>query len=439
MKKKKFQTENLMKIGRKNGKKMKKFKNIFRRNTCRLCNEQNLELVIQFKPTPSGDAYLPKEEADKVKEIYPLDVALCNNCGFLQLFDVVSPKILYNDYFYLTSHSLGLVEHFKKYADYVINKIKPKKNELIVDIGSNDGTLLQYFKKRGMKVLGIEPAQITAKVAKKNNIDTIEDFFTPSMAENIKKEWGKASIITANNVFANIDNLEEVIKGINILLSKKGIFIFETGYMPDLINKNLFDNIYHEHLSYFSVKPLKAFFENNGMELIDINPLPTKGGTIRGFVQFKDGPRKINNSVKKYIDIEKNQEMDKPATFEKFYDRISLEKERLTNLMQDIKSKGKTITGYGASVGVTTILYEWGIGNFLDFLVVDNPKRYGLVSPGLKIPVFPSKTLYEKKPDYTIILSWRYSDPIIKNNKKYLEQGGKWIIPFEEFNIHKTY
>lgn len=412
---------------------------VSRREACRLCNKSDLELAFSLKPTPPGDAYLKPDFADKITESFPLDLFLCNSCGLLQMLDVVDPKILYGDYIYFTSNSLGLIEHFDQYAQDAIQRVKPYPNELVVDIGSNDGTLLRSFKNRGMKTLGIEPASRAAEKSTEFGIHTIQEFFNSKLAEIIKKEMGGASIITANNVFANLDNLEDIIDGVKTLMLPNGVFIFETGYMVDMINNNVFDNIYHEHLSYFSVKPLTSFFDKNGMELIHIKHLPTKGGSIRGTVQPKGGVRKVSDSVRYYLDIEDKNNMDKITTYKSFYSRINKEKDRIHEVISKIRVKGLDIAGYGASVGVTTMIYEWELGNLLSFIVDDNPNRHYLVSPGFKIPILPSEEIYKKQPGGVVILSWRYSEPIINKNKKYLDGGGRFITPFSELSLNKTY
>ena len=412
---------------------------VVKKKDCRLCDSPELELAFSLKPTPSGDAYLLPGLAEKIKETFPLDLSLCNNCGLLQLLDVVDPKILYGNYIYSTSDSLGLVDHFDKYAEEVMQRIKPRQKDMVVDIGSNDGTLLKSFGKRGMNILGIEPANGAADKSKRNGIPTIQDFFNSNLAEKIKKERGHASIITANNVLANLDNLEDIIKGVSTLLSPEGVFVFETGYMVDLINNNIFDNIYHEHISYFSVKPLASFFRRNGMELIHVKHSSTKGGSIRGTVKFNASSREISDSVKEFLYYETRSEMNNIKTFKSFYSRITEEKNRMQSEIAKIKSNGGKVAGYGASVGVTTMLYEWELGNSLSFLIDDNSSRQNLLSPGFKIPILSPEALYEKKPEAVLILAWRYSEPILNKNKKYLQQGGKFIVPFSESRINRSY
>jgi len=226
-----------------------------RRNTCRLCGGHDQELAVHLEPMPSGDAYVPAGHLDQPQETYPLDLYLCHSCGHAQLLDVVDPEILYRNYLYTTSISLGLAEHFHRYADEVLSRVNPPAGSFVVDLGSNDGTLLKAFQSRGMRVLGVDPAREVARKATASGVETLPCFFTAELARTIRDERGPASIVTANNVFANIDNLVDMIEGIQTLLAPDGVFVFETSYLVDVFQKSLLETFFHEHLCYFSVKP----------------------------------------------------------------------------------------------------------------------------------------------------------------------------------------
>jgi len=410
-------------------------KAVSRRNTCRLCDSKKLEVALQLNATPSGDAYVGSDKLNTNQELYPLDLVLCKDCAHVQLYDVVNPDLLYGNYIYTTSISLGLVEHFKEYANDVITSFKLPKDSLAIDIGSNDGTLLKFFKSHGMKVLGIDPAPTASKNANEAGIETLQMVFTSKLACKIRDERGRAEVITANNVFANIDNLQEVIEGISELLAPGGIFVFETGYLLDLVEKRIIDNIYHEHISYYAVKPLKKFFDRYGMELIDVRRTESKGGSFRAVVQSKGGQYGVAPSVSQAIDLETKAGLDKLNIFNDIANEISDKKMELRNLVCDLKKKGKVIAGYGASVGVTTLIYLFDIAREIDFFVDDNPARHNLFNPGHHIPILPSQALYEQKPDYTIIFAWRYREPILKRHESYLKQGGHFIMPLPEVEI----
>lgn len=408
---------------------------ISRRSTCRLCSGQNLDLVFQLAPSPIGDAYVTKGQLRKKQKSYPIDLFLCRECGLSQLLDVIDPEVLYGDYIYLTGSSLGLRDHFQEYANNVIKKIMPSKESLIIDIGSNDGILLSYFKKSGYKVLGVEPARHIAERASLSGIETLPDFFNPQLTKKIIKEHGHASVITANNVYANIDDLKTFTQGIRSLMAPDGVFIFESFYLADVIQNMVFDFIYHEHLSAFAVKPIQSFFSQLGMELIDVKRIPTKGGSIRYYVQLKDGPRKIDSSVPSMIKFEEKFGLYNPETFHVFSDKVNALKTQTCDLMSDIEAQGKKIAGYGASITGTTLIYHFNMGNFLEYLIDDNRDKQGRFSPGLHLPVYSSEMLYEKMPDYAVVLAWRFAEPIINKHKEFINQGGHFIIPVPKLRV----
>lgn len=401
----------------------------FKRNTCRLCKSQNLEFIICLGSTPIGDDFIPSDRLDKIQNEYPLELNFCRDCGLFQLVGIINPELIYREYMYETSISLGLKAHFQDYVNDVMRRINPPKGALIIDIGCNDGTLLRYFKNYEMRVLGVEPAHKIAQKVSESGIETIPSFFTADLARNIKKDRRNAAIITANNIFANVDDLDDFTIGVRELMTPESVFVMETGYMVDLIQNNVVDNIYHEHLCYFSIKPLVKFFKKHGLEMIDVDRVPTKGGSIRCTMQLVGGKRPVSPSVSGLVTLETELGFDRSVPFRNFVQRIESMKAQLRQTLLELKAQGKIIAGYGASVGVTTLLYYLGLKDILVFLIDDNETKYNSYSPGLHIPVFPSKAIYEKMPDYVLILAWRYADPIIKKHQKYLEQNGRFIMP----------
>jgi SAM-dependent methyltransferase len=408
---------------------------IVRRTTCRMCGSSNLDLVLRLAPSPIGDAYVPATKLNIHQESYPIDLFLCRDCGLAQLLDIIAPEILYRDYIYMTCSSTDMQDHFKKYAKEVVKNVKPTAGNLIVDIGSNDGTLLQQFKKYGLQVLGVEPADEIARKATENGVMTIQGFFTPELAFHIKQKNGPAHIITANNVFANVDDLVSLTEGIRSLLAPDGVFIFESFYLADVIENKVFDFIYHEHLSAFSVAPVQRFFQRLGMQLIDVQRIPTKGGSLRYTIQLAGGPRAVSSSVKKMLDFEETFGLYHLETYKIFTNKIDELKQLTLAQLKKIKSEGKTVAGYGASITGTTLIYHFELGDYLDYLVDDNPAKQGLFSPGHHIPVYSPQELYERNPDYVIILAWRFAELILKRHRAYLNQGGMFIIPVPSFQI----
>ncbi|HSW70683.1 MAG TPA: methyltransferase domain-containing protein, partial [Gammaproteobacteria bacterium] len=255
------------------------------RNDCRLCESSKLDLVLPILPSAIGDAFVAKEQLKEKQEVYPLDTYLCVNCGHLQNLDIVDPEVLFRNYTYRTSVSLGLVEHFRLYAADAVQNLKIPADSLVVELGSNDGSLLKAFKALGMKVIGVDPALTIALSATESGIPTFPEFFTAALAKKIGEESGLASLICANNVFAHADNLADIVLGIRNLLSPDGVFIFEVSYVPDIIDNFVFDTIYHEHVSHHALIPLECFFNRLDLTLFDVKRVQSKGGSIRGFAQ----------------------------------------------------------------------------------------------------------------------------------------------------------
>jgi len=408
---------------------------IHRRTDCRGCGSHDLELVFSLKPSPIGDAYVTSEQVNVPQPCYPIDLHMCKLCGLAQIVDIIDPNVLYGDYIYVTESSLGLKVHFRDYSQTVISRCNLKPGSLVIDIGSNDGTLLSNFQKAGMNVLGIEPASHIAKEANLNGINTLDEFLSPQLATSIVTEYGSARLITSNNVFANIDDLKSWVEAIKILLSDDGVYVFESFYLADVINNMVFDFIYHEHLSAFSVKPIKLLFESIGLELIVVEHVQTKGGSLRYYVQSSEGPLVDDGSVEKFLASENNEGLYNKETYLAYSKKINQLKEKTQNILAKVKSDGKSIAGFGASITCTTLIYHFEIGEYIDYLVDDNPAKQGRFSPGLHLPVYVSKVLNEKKPDYVLVLAWRFADPFIKMNRDYLEAGGKYIIPVPEFKV----
>jgi SAM-dependent methyltransferase len=408
---------------------------IHRRTDCRACGSADLELVFALQPSPIGDAYVTHDRIDQPQPSYPIDLHMCRDCGLAQILDVIDPGILYGEYIYVTASSLELTEHFRSYADTVIGRCGVAPGSLVVDIGSNDGTLLRPFRERGMRVLGVEPAAHIAAQATASGIETIAEFFTPEVARIIAGRHGRAKVVTANNVFANIDDLRTWVNAVDELLASDGVFIFESFYLADLVRNMVFDFIYHEHLSAFSVKPIRSLFLRAGMELVAVQRVATKGGSVRYFVQRPGGPLADDRSVAQLLALEDEVGLYRKETFTAFREKVDRLKAQTRAFLEKAKSEGKSVAGFGASITGTTLIYDFEIGEYLDYLVDDNPAKQGRYSPGLHLPVVPSAVLDDRRPDYVIILAWRYAEPFIKKNWAYLDGGGCFVVPVPELKF----
>jgi SAM-dependent methyltransferase len=400
---------------------------------CRLCGSASLERVLPIRPSPIGDAFVTAERTSEPQDLYPLDCYLCLDCGHLQNLDVVDPDVLFRDYTYRTSVSLGLVEHFKRYARSVVESLGIPERSLVVEIGSNDGSLLKAFKSEGMRVQGIDPARNIAASATEDGVPTIPDFFSSRLAAMIKAEQGSAAVFCANNVFAHIDDMSDVVDCIRLLLADDGAFVFEVSYIVDMIDNMVFDTIYHEHVSHHALIPLETFFNRHDMTLFHVARTGTKGGSIRAFAQPKStGKRPRSAELSALIAEEERRGITGPQIYRDWFNAIESRKRKVLNLLDHAIAEGKTVAAYGASTTTTTLLYHFELEKRISFIVDDNPLKQGRFSPGAHIPVLPSSELGTKRPDIVVILAWIYAEPILKRNQAYLEAGGQFLVPLPE-------
>jgi SAM-dependent methyltransferase len=408
-----------------------------RRESCRLCGGADLTLVLSLIPTPPANAFVAKSALNEPQKTFPLDLFFCESCTHVQLLDIVDPSVLFADYVYVSGTSPVFVEHFKNYAADILNRFQAPADSLVVDIGSNDGTLLSIFKDAGMTVLGIDPARDIAAQANQNGIETKTDFFTKSLAKSIADDRGPTSIITANNVFAHADDLIGIVEGIQRLMAPDGVFVFEVSYLLDVYEQTLFDTIYHEHLAYHSVKPLVSFFQAHGLELIEAERVSSHGGSLRGIVQHAGGPHAVGPSIAQRLAEEDRLKLGKSSTLQQFAVNIERNKQELIGVLDDLKRQGKSSAGFGAPAKATTLMYHFGLGpDVIDFIVDDSPLKQGLYTPGHHIPVLPSSALYEQKPDFALILAWNFAEPIMNNHQKFQQTGGQFIIPLPRVQVH---
>jgi len=398
---------------------------------CRMCDGGNLEKVMALTPTPPGNNFLAQSELTMPEPSYPLELYFCRECHHLQLGHVVDPRILYqNDYSYVSATSLKFVEHLRGYAAEIVGRFALKPGALVVDIGSNDGTCLRFFRDGGMKVLGVDPATEIARRATESGIVTIGDFFSHELAVRLREQYGPAAVITSHNACAHIDHLDDVVRGVHHWLADDGLFILEVGYLLDVYKNIWFDTIYHEHLDYHTVAPFRSLFARTGMELIEVQRVSPQGGSIRVIAQRIGGPRGNDGSVDALIGLERQSKLDRAETFVEFGRRIDNVGAQLRSLIGTLKANGKSIAGYGAATKATTLLAHFQMGhNELDFIVDDNPLKQGLFSPATHIPVLSPEELYRRRPNFVLILAWNFAEPIVAMHRRYLTEGGNFIVP----------
>jgi len=397
---------------------------------CRACKNKGLKKIVSLGSTPLANSFLKKNELKKKEEFFPLELVFCKNCNLLQLSHIVNPNLMFKNYLYVSSTSNVFVKHFEIFAKDVKKMLRLKKKDLVIDIGSNDGILLKPFKKLGVKVLGVDPAKNVAAIANKNGLKTICSYFNAKTADRIVKNYGKAKIITAANVFAHTNNWEELIKAVNITLSDDGVFIIEAPYLVDFLDKNLFDTIYHEHLSYIALRPLILFFERNGMKVFDAQRVDSHGGSIRVFVKKTEANYQVKSVVKNLIKLELEKGLDKKQTYLNFARRFEKNKKNLLKILKKIKTDKKRIIGYGAPAKGNTLLNYFGIDNkIVDYIVDDSPLKQGLFTPGTHILIKAPRALEKDRFNYIIILAWNFADSIMTKYHNLKKRGISFIVP----------
>ena len=398
--------------------------------TCRMCQSKNLYRFLDLGFTPPADQFRRKDQMKEPEINYPLEVFMCDDCGLAQLGHVVSPEVLYRmDYPYESSTTKTGREHWNTFAQRVVKRLNLEKNDLVVDIGSNVGVLLGAFKSQGMRIQGVDPAANIVMLAHERGIDTICDFFNRETAEKILREKGAASVITGTNVFAHIDDLYLLMKNILMLLKENGVFIFEAPYFVNLIKMIEYDTIYHEHLSYFSVKPLLRFFALFDMEVFDIELVDIHGGSFRVYVGRKS-QRPVSPVISQLLNEEEAMQLYSHKTMDHFADAVRKNKMDLTWLLHSLKHEGKRVVGVSAPAKGMTLLNYCKIGTeLLDVVTEKSALKIGRFTPGMHIPVVSDSYLLEERPDYAMLLAWNFADEIMKNLHEYREGGGKFIIP----------
>lgn len=404
---------------------------------CRICKSTKLYKFLDLGSMPIPNGFRRKEDLHKKQKKYKLACYFCENCGLVQLTVVVDPEIMFKDYVYIPSTAKVMMNNFSSLVHEAVTEKGLGEKSTVMDIGSNDGSLLTFFKAYDCKVVGIDPAENIAKLAELNGVPTETLLFGSDSAKKVEKKYGQADVITATNVIAHIDNLDEVFKGVDVLLKKDGIFITEFPYLLDLVEKLEFDTIYHEHLSYFSLMAWKHMVEKSGFEICGLRRLQIHGGSIRLIHRrksLKKNPAK--KTVAYFLNVEKQKKLDKKETYDLFSEKVLNLKEELTGLINTLKKDGNHIVGYGAAAKGNVLTNFFNIGkDKLDFIVDSTPYKQGLFTPGMDIPVYAENRLQKDVPDYLLILAWNFANEIMEKQEAFRSKGGRFIIPLPEVKI----
>lgn len=400
---------------------------------CLVCEGSDLIMYLDLGNTALANAFIKKTQLKDKEDKFPLRVLYCKTCHLVQLDHIVDRKKVFSKYHYFSSASSPLEKYYEQYVKNLQKKFPNQTKGLIVEIGSNDGILLKYFKNKKTKTLGVDPAKNIAKLAISNGIETLPVFFNLDNAKKIVKKYKKASVVIANHVLAHTDDLHGVIKGVKELLDNDGVFVFEVQYLLDLIQKNEFDNTYHEHISYFSIAPLNTLLSKYGLKIFNIERVDAQGGSIRVYAGHTSDMFPVEKSIKNLIQAEKKNGLYNEKKYKIFGKKPEKIKKDLINLLKEIKKQNKTIVGYGASAKGNTLLQYIGIGpDILDYIVDTTPSKQGKLTPGTHIPVYAQDRLKTHTPAYVLILAWNYADIIIKKESWLQKKGVIFITPIRK-------
>jgi SAM-dependent methyltransferase len=400
---------------------------------CRLCGGALEHTFVDLGMSPLCESYLARDQLDGMEPYFPLHVLVCGTCFLVQLKEYVSPESIFREYAYFSSYSTSWVAHAKAYCEMVTARLGLGPDSLVVELASNDGYLLQHLLPLGVPVLGIEPAANVAQVAIDRGIATLVDFFGVEFAEKLVAEGKSADLIIGNNVLAQVPDLNDFASGMARLLKPEGVITLEFPHLERLMACNQFDTIYHEHFSYFSLIAIERLAAQNGLKLIDVEELPTHGGSLRVYLARASSARPPAQSVAALLSREQSYGFRDLATYASFGEQVKRTKRRLLSFLIAAKDSGKVICGYGAPGKGNTLLNYCGIGtDFLEFTVDRNPYKHGRFTPGMHIPIRPVEAIDAIKPDYILILPWNLKDEIVQQMRHVGSWAAKFIVPIPE-------
>ncbi len=403
-------------------------------NNCLICQEQ-IKPFMSFGKMPIANGFLTMEQFPS-EYFFELQVAFCENCRMVQLVEQPAREKMFNEnYAFFSGTSVAMAVHFKEFADHVMADYLPPDNPFVVEIGSNDGIMLQHFKEKNIRHLGVEPSANVAQVAQKKGINTISEFFDEKLAHEIVKKYGQANVFLGANVMCHIPYLHSVIEGIKILLKDGGIVMFEDPYMGDVIENTSYDQFYDEHVFLFSILSISYLMGQHDMEIIDVEPQWSHGGSMR-YVIARKGARPVSKNVHEHLEKEKALGLDKPLVYDRFKRNCEDSRDALTSLLKEINKEGKRVVGYAATSKSTTILNYCGVGpNLIEFISDTTPVKQGKFSPGAHIPVRSHEEFLAKYPDYALLFGYNHAKEIMAKEHEFIASGGRWIVYVPEVKV----
>jgi SAM-dependent methyltransferase len=404
---------------------------------CRFCAAPVSTVVCDLGMSPLCESFLTAEQLNQMERFYPLRADVCERCWLVQLERYVAPEEIFTEYAYFSSYSDSWVRHARDYTQMITDRLGLGAGSLVVEVASNDGYLLQHFVAAGVPVLGIEPARNVARAAEERGVPTMTRFFGQELAAELAAEGRRADLIIANNVLAQVPDLNSFVAGIELLLGPDGVVTVEFPHLLRLMDGNQFDTIYHEHFSYFSLGTARRIFAAHGLTLFDVEELPTHGGSLRIYGRSEDAGGVVSGAVTELLEREAAAGLETPAPYLVFGERVAETKRKLLEFLIRAKREGAHIAGYGAPGKGNTLLNYCGIRtDFLDYTVDRNPYKHGRFTPGTHIPIHPPEMLAKARPDYILILPWNLKDEIIAQLAYTAEWGARFVVPIPEVGVY---
>lgn len=403
------------------------------RTVCIVCHTQAVELFLDLGATALANRFVASRAADD--PVFPLAVGFCHECGHVQLTSPVPPRDMFEHYLYVSSASATLRAHFGDLSATLVERRRLGKDDLVVDIGCNDGLLLQQFARHGVRTLGVDPAENLAELARDSGIERHVGFFGAASAAEIAARWGRASLITATNTFPHIPALDDFVDGIETLLAPGGAFVIEAHYLVDILDQLAFDTIYHEHISYWALGPMTRLFERHGLIVVDAERLPVHHGQLRVTVQ-RAHEGTVQRRVDEVLQLERARGLNRVETYQAFAERTHRLKRDLHRRLADIRGQGCRVAAYGAPAKGNTLISFLEIGpDEIEFIADRSPLKQGLFTPGSHIPVVPPERLLTDQPDYVLLLAWNFVDEILPQQAEYRRRGGRFILPVPDVAV----
>lgn len=405
-------------------------------SNCRFCSTPLEHEWVDLGLSPISNAFISPDEASQDEPFYPLRVFVCSDCFLVQLEEFESPAEIFSDYVYFSSYSDSWLAHARQFVIGAAERFELGPDSLVIEVASNDGYLLQYFKEQDVPVLGIEPASNVAKVARDAGIETIDEFFGVALAERLRDEGRVCDLLVGNNVLAHVPDINDFVGGLAIVLSKSGVLSVEFPHLLKLIEQTQFDTIYHEHFSYLSLLTVRRIFAHHGLQVFDVEELTTHGGSLRVTAHHTDGSHAQSAAVEKVLGDERNARLDSIDGYQNFSQKVSKIKDDLLQFLDGARSRGERVIGYGAPAKGNTLLNFCGIGpDSIQYTVDRSPYKQGRLLPGTHIPVHAPERIAETQPDYVLILPWNLQDEIVEQMSHVREWGGKFVVPIPELRV----